>query len=108
VVRLVRDRDRWQCVRCGTTESLTTQHRVARGMGGTRWLGVNLPANLITLCGSGTTGCHGWVERHPTEAKLLGLALSRFISDPASHPVFTWRGWLRLHDDGSTQECVPA
>lgn len=70
-------------------------------MGGTKSPAVNLPANLITLCGSGTTGCHGWVEHHPAEAKALGLSVSRW-SYPPEVAVSTWRGWLYLHDDGTT------
>jgi hypothetical protein len=101
-VRLVRDRDLHRCVVCGTTGPLSTQHRVARGMGGTRAAWVNLPANLLTVCGSGTTGCHGHIEHHPEEAKRLGRALSRFtLEGGAEHvPVFTWRGWLLLDNEG--------
>lgn len=99
-VRLVRERDGHVCVRCGTGYSLTTQHRVSRGMGGTRQPWVNLPANLITLCGSGTTGCHGWVEANPREAMRLGLAVSRY-ADPQTVPVHTWRGLLWLRNDGT-------
>jgi hypothetical protein len=47
-------------------------HRLPRGAGGT-----NSKANLLHLCGSGTTGCHGWVESHRKEAYELGLLLRR-------------------------------
>lgn len=102
----VRTRDFFACARCGAGgESgwpLTTQHRVARGMGGSREAWINQPANLITLCGSGTTGCHGWVEANPAKARELGLSVSRFGEAPAVVPVKTWRGWLYLNDDGTT------
>jgi hypothetical protein len=69
-------------------------------MGGTRAAWINQPANLITLCGSGTTGCHGWVEHHPREARELGLSVSRNGLRPDCVPVLTWRGWLLLTNDG--------
>lgn len=103
-VRLVRDRDDWRCARCGfrdTSKSwscLTTHHRRNRGMGGSTWPGINLPSNLLTLCGSGTTGCHGWVTDHPREARELGLSVSMH-ADPASVPVQTWRGLIHLSND---------
>jgi hypothetical protein len=69
-------------------------------MGGTRAPWVNQPANLLSLCGSGTTGCHGWTEHHPAEAKAAGLAVSRNGLRPEHVPVLTWRGWLLLTNDG--------
>lgn len=103
VVKAVRARDLNRCVVCGTTGPLSTQHRVARGMGGTRAEWVNLPANLITVCGSGTTGCHGHIEHYPEEARRLGRALSRYRGEfePLTVPVWTWRGWLLLDNEGN-------
>lgn len=98
-VRLVRERDDWRCARCAGWGPLSTQHRVARGMGGTRWPGINLPSNLLTLCGSGTTGCHGWVEAHPQWSKAHGWSVLRGV-DPADVDVWTWRGWVRLTATG--------
>jgi len=98
-VRLVRERDLGACVRCGTTSNLTTHHRRARGMGGSRWPGINLPANLLTLCGSGTTGCHGTIESYRATARNDGYLVSQH-ADPADLPVFTWRGWVRIDNDG--------
>lgn len=31
--------------------------------------------NIVWLCGSGTTGCHGWAEHFPAEAEPDGWAL---------------------------------
>lgn len=98
----VRARDKGTCARCGSDRDLTTHHRRNRGMGGSRWPGINLPANLLTLCGSGTTGCHGWVTDHPAEARDLGLAVS-LHTDPQVIPVHTWRGWLMLDNDGRAE-----
>lgn len=97
----VRERDQWRCAMCGAHSSartLTTHHRIGRGMGGSRNPALNLPANLLTLCGSGTTGCHGWVTAHPRDAYELGLAVKR-DRDPLEVPLFTWRGWGYLTND---------
>lgn len=99
-VKLIRERDNWTCARCGAGSNLSTQHRVARGMGGTRGPGINLPSNLLTLCGSGTTGCHGLVEAHPTWAQAHGWSVRR-TQDPAAVPVWTWRGWVQLDNAGA-------
>ena len=59
------------------------------------------PANIIELCGSGTTGCHGWVHKHVAEAERLGLIVP-LGGDPLTAPVCDWRGrWLRLNPDGT-------
>ena len=59
------------------------------------------PANIVELCGSGTTGCHGWVHQHVKEAERLGLIVP-LGADPRDVPVFDWRGdWLRLNQDGT-------
>jgi hypothetical protein len=72
-------------------------------MGGTRR--PDLPSNLIALCGSGTTGCHGWVESRRTEALEEGL-LVRQHHDPATTPVLLADGWKLLTDDGSSTEAA--
>jgi hypothetical protein len=69
-------------------------------MGGSRAEWINLPANLITLCGSGTTGCHGRVEAYPRTARRQGAAVSRYEA-PEDVPVWTWRGWLLLDNAGN-------
>jgi len=102
-VALVRERDHHVCVHCGTTgHGLSTHHRRNRGMGGSRWAGINLPTNLLTLCGDGTTGCHGWVTEHPTQARELGLAVS-LHADPATVPVTTHTGTHLLSDLEATR-----
>lgn len=84
----VYERDSWCCVRCGQPArgergvDYSLQHRTKRSAGVD-----NRPCNLILLCGSGTTMCHGWVESHPTEAEHEGgWSVSRY-ADPASTPV---------------------
>lgn len=65
-------------------------------MGGTRDTLIGHPANGIPLCGSGTTGCHGWVEAHPTDGVLFGWRLPPglpAIGAPFWDRVYGWRAW---------------
>lgn len=90
--QLVIERDGFQCVRCGHPVSgepgvgYSLQHRIPRGMGGSRDPRLNRPSNLILLCGSGTTGCHGEVESKRTDAREHGYLLWRSL-DPTAMPV---------------------
>lgn len=70
-------------------------------MGGTRSAWINLPANLLTLCGSGTTQCHGVVEHAPEWAEAHGYSVRRWQADAlGTMPVWTWRGWVYLTETG--------
>lgn len=94
-------RDGGRCVRGGDLiqgYDYSVQHRVARGMGGSRHAA--RACALILLCGSATTGCHGWVEAHPAEARELGYRVPAG-TDPAMWPVlFHGQDWCLLTDDG--------
>lgn len=59
---------RWrECAVCGEP-SATGHHVLAKGDGGDDVL-----ENIVPLCGSGTTGCHGLVENRDWEAlRALG------------------------------------
>ena len=51
---------------------MTLHHLVSKSLGGD-----DVAANLVALCGSGTTGCHGLVEaRDPWACSVLGARLS--------------------------------
>jgi hypothetical protein len=103
VRQLVLERDGYACVSCGCgirgPLGYSIQHRTPRGMGGSRMPWVNLPANLITVCGSATTGCHAWMESHRVRAREWGY-LSYRINDPATIPVLTSVGWVLFDNDG--------
>lgn len=69
----VRKRDDYACARCGVNvaERLhSIHHRVRRSQRGR-----HVAENLVTLCGDGIAGCHGWVHRHPVEARAHGWLL---------------------------------
>lgn len=89
-------RDEGRCAWCYRySDSLNLHHRQLRSQGGRDSL-----ANLISLCGSGTTGCHGWVHRHVAKAREHGLIVPSW-ADPAETPVRTWRGLVLLTDDAA-------
>lgn len=89
-------RDEGQCVGCGRTVAIlqgrtytptaqfSLQHRLARGMGGRSV--DNTPANLVVMCGTGTTGCHGRTEREPDWARERGYRVDSWDS-PRTVPV---------------------
>lgn len=101
------DRDHWTCQKCGNYVGpfgdFSVHHRRPRGMGGSLRPETNLPANLIFLCGSGTTGCHGEVESKREDAYAAGF-LVRQGARPSSVPVLTHRGWRLLADDATYEE----
>lgn len=73
-------------------------HRKPRGMGGSNSLDINIFPNLIVLCGTGTTGCHGWVESHREQAYEEGLLIHSGIGNPILTPALSgYRGsWIDL------------
>lgn len=115
---LVLARDGSRCQRCARRVGrlgaawvpYSLQHRHARGMGGTTVGWVNLPANLVTMCGDATTphGCHAWAESRPPEAYEEGwvLPLIGLGSLPWEVPVRTFHGWLLLDNEGEATYCA--
>lgn len=105
-VRAVKARAQNRCERCGTADAYrwSLHHRKPRGMGGTKNPLINSPANLLLLCGSGTEGCHGWVESHREESYESGLLVHR-NDDPDEIPVTLRYGTVWLDDVGGVQAC---
>ena len=110
-VAAVLERAGYRCEPCGKTlgdnrgSDYSIHHRRARGMGGTRWFGCNLPSNLMAVCGSGTTGCHGWIESHRAEAMAAGWLVSRY-KDPFTVPVEIEGRLLWLTNNAGYQEAA--
>lgn len=69
-------------------------HRVNRSVGGGHELG-----SLLLACGSGTTGCHGWITEHRTLARDYGWLL-RSTDDIHGRRVLYRGRWAILTDDG--------
>lgn len=77
-------------------KAANASHRKPAGQGG-EWT----PSNILHACGSGTTGCHGWIEHNPAIAQAYGFRLWR-NQDPATTPVLHGvYGRVILHDDGT-------
>lgn len=109
VLETVITRDQHSCARCGRPVTHLTRgvawsihHRRPRGSGGTSLAWVNQPANLIVLCGSGVTGCHGWVEKNRVDAIGSGLIVLRIgIREAREVPVMhALYGVVLLDNDG--------
>lgn len=93
VVAMVWQRDGGTCAVCGNLCSgqrgwdWSVQHRLRRGSGGTSRDWINLPANLLLLHGSGTTQCHGRVEKEPAWAERNGYRVVDGRELPSAVPV---------------------
>ncbi len=81
----VLERDAGRCVRCGRGNLLNIHHRRLRSH---PWPGLHQPSNLIVLCGSGTTGCHGYVHAHVKEAYDKGWLVHGYVDEPENVPVY--------------------
>lgn len=87
-----------RCERCGSFEQGSLHHRVKRSHGG-RWT----PQNIVWVCGSGTTGCHGEIESGRSSAGGWALPSG---TDPATEPIehHVW-GRVRLDGEGGYVLC---
>jgi hypothetical protein len=77
----------------------TTHHRRKKRYADTRWVA----SNLLGVCGSGTTGCHGYIEAHPSWAQDEGLWLLEGDDPREVSAHIRWaytRGWWLLDDEG--------
>ncbi len=87
--KIVAARDEDTCVRCRRGGPANWDHRLNRSQGG-YWS----PECGQLLCGSGTTGCHGWRTSHPKEAAAEGWAVPGW-GDPLTYPARRY-----IHDPG--------
>lgn len=100
------EREEHRCFRCGAPlrdgwPGYSHHHRQ------TRRFGPDTPDNVIGTCGSGTTGCHGWIHAHPKESRDNGWIVSKYISADQipSVPVRHWRlGLVLLTADGGMEQ----
>jgi 5-methylcytosine-specific restriction protein A len=104
--RLVWERADGCCERCGTSagNDYSYHHRRPRGMGGSKLDALRTPCNIVLLCGSGTTGCHGRVESQRTMALEEGWLVSQSVSEPGTVPLLRLGELVLLDRDG----CVSA
>ena len=83
---LVELRDEGVCQKCRRGLPINRHHRKDRSLGG-----LTVVENLMLLCGSGVTGCHGYVTSHPDDACREGWAVPGWAV-PADYPA---RRWIR-------------
>lgn len=95
--KVVKARSNGLCEVCGRAEGANMHHRKNRSQGGP-WT----PENILHLCGSGTTGCHGSITENVRVARERGWSILS-TQDPAEVPVFlAGLGFVFLLDDGTT------
>lgn len=59
---------------------------------------------MVYVCGTGTTGCHGWIEEHPNDAGKEGFHV-RPWEHPDEVPVkYNRSTWFLLLEDGDVNE----
>lgn len=94
--RLVRERSGGICEVCGCQRATNFQHRRAKSHAGP-WTA----SNGLDVCGMGnTSGCHGYIHQHPTEACVEGWTVKSWDDEtviPVRHAVF---GLVLLDDEG--------
>lgn len=100
-------RDFYRCYHCGISdETLVPQHRLGRGMGGSKVRDV--PSNIITFCAD----FNNRIEQNSIareKARRLGWSLESW-QNPLTSPVFdnTTGEWYVLADDFSRQVYNPS
>lgn len=78
---------------CCLFRASNCHHRKNRSQGG-EWSA----SNLLHVCGSGVSGCHGWITGHPAAASEDGWTVRRG-EDPAAVPVAYRDGQRYLLND---------
>lgn len=116
VVEAILERAGYSCEGCGSMlgdrrgEDWSVQHRVARGMGGTRLPWVNRPSALLILCGSATTpdSCHLFAESQIGPAVAAGWRIQH-RADPLYVPALVQHGsrWVYLTDEATYSDSPP-
>lgn len=97
---LLRERSDRICEVCGLARATNAHHRKNRSQGGGDEL-----SNLLDVCGSGTTGCHGWITENPATSYLNGWSV-RQPDSPLEVPVF-YRGTFVVLDDLGNMHAPP-
>lgn len=104
----VLERDSNKCQRCGRSlygQQYSLQHRDPRGAGGSKLR--HTMANLVALCGSATTQCHGHVESYRIEARAHGWLVPHGAV-PEEWPVLRFgRVWMQPGETWSDAEPHP-
>lgn len=99
VRKTVTDRAGGACELCFRPDANNVHHRRPRGMGGSKLGWIDEPENLLFLCGSGTTGCHGFIESRRAASYQLGWLLRvGFVPAHVPYCDLTGQWWLLTED----------
>ena len=101
---LIDRREQQRCARCGVViwAGGSRHHRKFKSR-----RGGDEVSNGVLLCGSGTTGCHGWAHHNPIAAREAGFAVGQ-SEDPRLVPVkHAVHGLVWLRDDGTVSTTPP-
>ncbi len=93
----------YKCERCDRDflgYPVSVHHRRPRMMGGSKNEMLHEMANLIVLCGTGTSGCHGWIESNRAVARELGYLIQKIES--AEEIPFQGKSglWFKIDNKG--------
>lgn len=96
----------YKCERChqDLLGGSSVHHRRPRMMGGSKNEMLHKPANLILLCGSGTSGCHGWVESHRMEARTFGFLIHKVESAEEIPFKDVYGNWWHIDNEGQKRQ----
>lgn len=61
-----------------------------------------LSSNGLHVCGTGTTGCHGYIHANPAKSYSYGWSCRQAL-DPRQMPVERRGVWVHLDDDGGVE-----
>lgn len=101
---LVYKRDGGRCVHCGATEGLGLQHRINKGVGGSKLL--DIPSNLLTFCNIANAALESDPE-FAERGRQLGWKLSRW-DDPTKVRFFDVLDaeWFHLTNTFARQRAI--
>jgi hypothetical protein len=86
----------------------SVHHRSGRKRGGTTRAWVNLPGNLLLVCGNGTVGCHFRIESNGLWARENGFRVREGVLRPVDVPVaHAVHGLVLLDDAGDWKAWGP-
>lgn len=97
-----------KCELCNNRMTKTSiHHRRPRQMGGSKGQWVNMMENLLAICGTGTTGCHGKVESERENSYTTGR-LVRSGDLPWEVPYMDMHGhWWMLYGEDKVPLTLP-
>jgi len=82
-----------------SSQFVSLHHRKPRKMGGSKDPTLNEASNLMMICGSGTSGCHGYVESNRELSYANGWLVHSY-EEPITKPVLIRSATMLLDNNG--------